>query len=317
MRVGQNPAKFVNTVEQPADVTITVVTCVPFLSGYYEQGRAVLQACLNSIVENTDLPYDLMVFDNHSCMEVRQDLIEAYEQGLIQYLVLSGKNIGKMGAWNYLFGAAQGSYVAFADSDVYFRRGWLSGSLALFTTFPNVGMVTGRPLRTPMEFSSSTLEWAVKQGDVVLEEGQFLDWETYQEHVLSLGMSEDEISRTFRESRDYRLNYNGQCAYIGAAHFQFIAKREVLQQVCPIPSERPLRGDRALDIAINELKLLRLTTCEPYVFHMGNRLPDSKVSQKKVQVIQPASVRFLNIPFIRRILLKLHNWIFNLYFEHL
>ncbi|MDO9130434.1 MAG: glycosyltransferase family A protein, partial [Anaerolineales bacterium] len=141
MRVGHNPARFVEKVAQPAEVTVTVVNCIPFLSGYYEQSLEVLKACLISIHANTPEAHDLMVFDNHSCREVRQYLQEAYEQGIIQYLVLSDKNIGKIGAWNFMFGAAQGKYVAFADGDVAFRPGWLSASLALFEAFPNVGMV--------------------------------------------------------------------------------------------------------------------------------------------------------------------------------
>src|SRR5512137_1565174 len=131
MRVGHNPARFVEKVAQPAGITVTVVSCIPFLSGYYEQSLDVLKACLNSIHENTPELHDLMLFDNHSCPEVRQYLQEAYDQGVIQYLVLSDKNIGKIGAWNFMFGAAQGEYVVFSDSDILYRPGWLAASLEL------------------------------------------------------------------------------------------------------------------------------------------------------------------------------------------
>ena len=69
MRIGHNPARFVEKVAQPAAITVTVVNCIPFLSGYFEQSLAVLKACLNSIHENTPESHDLMVFDNHSCRE--------------------------------------------------------------------------------------------------------------------------------------------------------------------------------------------------------------------------------------------------------
>jgi glycosyltransferase involved in cell wall biosynthesis len=316
MRVGQNPAKFVDTVVQPQEVTVAVVTCIPFLSGFYEQSLDVLRACLSSIYMNTTTPHDLMVFDNASCPEVRNYLNTAFEQGMIRFLILSEKNIGKMGAWNFIFGAAPGKYIAYADSDIYFRPGWLSRSLELFDTFPKVGMVTSRPMRTPDDLSSNTIEWATHQSSVTLNEGKFLDWETYWEHARSLGHLEEKAREEFNQGRDLLLTFGGKCAYIGADHFQFIGKRELLQRLGPIPSEKPLRGDRALDNAINDLKFLRLTTCEAYVQHIGNRLEELSpitISPRKSSGL----LKWLfGLPGIRHGLLWLHNRIFRLYFSY-
>ena len=316
MRVGQNPAKFVESVVQPQEVTIAVVVCIPFLSGFFEESLDVLKACLSSIWENTPPCYDLMVFDNASCQEVRDYLHTLSEKRLIQYLVFSEKNIGKMGAWNFIFGAAPGTYIAYADSDIYFRSGWLSRSLELFDAFPKVGMVTSRPMRTPDELSSSTIEWGRQQGSEVFQEGKYLDWETYWEHTRSLGHSEEKARDEFDRGRDLMLTKNGKNAYIGADHYQFIARRDLIQRLIPIPSEKPLRGDRALDNAINDLKYLRLTTVEAYVQHIGNRLEEftsaqSFVSDKKTGMLK----RLLWVPGIRHGLLWLHNRIFRLYFS--
>lgn len=311
MRVGQNPAKFIHQVAQPAEITITVVSCIPFLSGFHAQSLEVLKACLTSIHEHTPEPHDLMVFDNHSCREVREYLQQAYEQGVIQYLILSEKNLGKIGAWNVLFGAAQGKYIVFADSDIYFRPGWLSASLELFEAFPNLGMVTARPLRTPMEFSSATLEWA-RQQPGILEEGCFLDWETYWEHVESLGHSEARAREEYPQGKDYRLSYQGRTAYIGAAHFQFMARREVLKKIFPLPSGEPMRGERALDIAVNTMGLLRLTTAQPLVWHMGNYL--TAPVAWRTRRIGSLGKRILHLGVIRRLLLGLHDRIFRFYF---
>ena len=311
MRVGHNPARFVEKVAQPADVMVAVVNCIPLLSGYYEQSLDVLKACIISIHENTHAPHDLMVFDNRSCREVRQYLQEAYDQGIIQYLVLSDRNIGKIGAWNFMFGAAQGKYVVFSDGDISFRPGWLTASLELFKTFPNVGMVTARPLPTPVEYSTATFKWSRKQSAGVLEEGYFLPWDVYWEHIRSLGFTEEKLSE-FAPSVMYRLSYAGQKAYIGAAHFQFTAQADVLKKIMPLPSEQPMRGERALDLAINHLGLLRLTTEEAFVWHMGNRvttaLHQSKVHRKTLlqQILWRSP--------IRRVLLWLNNQIFKLYF---
>jgi hypothetical protein len=315
MRVGQNPAKFVDDVAQPADVTVTVVNFIPFLSGFYEQSLEVLKACLYSIRGTADLPCDLMVFDNHSCVEVLKFLVSAHEQGIIQYLVLSEKNIGKVGAWNYMFGAAQGKFIAFSDADILFRPGWLSGSLALMETFPNVGMVTARPLRTPDEFSQATLRWGSQQSREIYQEGSFLDWETYLEHTDSIGMTRAEAQKQFSEGRDHLFTYKGQRAYAGAAHFQFLARKEVLAKIKPLPSEKPMRGERSLDIAIDSLGLLRLCTAQPQVMHMGNRLPAEPLPVFSPPGVSKGWKTLAHVPGIRRLLLWLYNQIFKIYFH--
>ena len=149
MRVGQNPAKLQEHVTQPEKVTVAIITYIPFLEGYYAESLEILKVCLNSIWEHTDLPYDLMVFDNASCPEVRSYLLDAQEQGRIQYLVLSEKNIGKAGAWNFIFASAPGEWIAYSDGDIYFYPGWLTLQLGAINGLPKVGMVTGMPVRNP------------------------------------------------------------------------------------------------------------------------------------------------------------------------
>ena len=316
MRVGHNPARFVEKVLQPAEITVAVVNCIPFLSGYYEQSLDVLKVVVDSLNATREQahPYDVMIFDNHSCAEVRAYLKDASDQSKIQYLVLSDQNIGKIGAWNFMFGAAQGRYVVFSDGDVLFRPGWLGASLDLFESFPNVGMVTARPFRTPKIYSTSTLEWARNQDNkVVLEEGCLLDWETVWEHGRSIGESEIKAKEGYSRGRDFRLTYNGKTAYIGAGHFQFMTRRDLLLRIVPLPSEQPMRGERALDIAINENGYLRLTTIEPLVLHLGNQLLQPEVVPVKKQKISLLR-RILWAPGVRHILLWLYNRLFRLYF---
>jgi hypothetical protein len=316
MRIGHNPARFVEKVAQPAGITVTVVNCIPFLSGYYEQSLEIIKTVIESLNSTREEkhPYDVMLFDNHSCAQVRDCLQDAFNAGKIQYLVLSDTNIGKIGAWNFMFGAAQGEMVVFSDGDVEFRPGWLKASLELFETFPNVGMVTARPLRTPMEYSSSTLEWARRQAPGVYTQGQFLDWDCYWDHARSTGFSLEKAQMEYPKGSDHRLTYQGKTAYVGATHFQFMAQRELLQQIIPLPSEQPMRGERALDVAINERGCLRLLTDEAYVRHMGNTIAETD------RVTQPASrrksmlQRLLWLPVIRRPLLWLNNKIFRMYF---
>lgn len=314
MRVGQNPAKSIDHVAQPANVTVAVVTYIPFLSGYYEQSLDVLKVCLNSICQHTPQPFDLMVFDNASCQEVRRYLMEAQQQGQIQYLTLSDKNVGKGGAWNLIFQGAPGEIIAYADSDVYFSSGWLERTLEILDTFPNVGMVTARPLRTPEEFSTSTLTWGEQTPDVQFEKGRFLAWEVLREHTSSLGMSHQQAEQEFQTRFDYRMIYQGVTAYSGAAHFQFTARKKVLQPFFPIPMDRPMGQVRTLDRKVNDSGYLRLTTSEPLTKHMGNCLPAEVSANLPQKTPETSNRRLVDLPPIRRSLLWLYNRIFRLYY---
>ena len=323
MRLGQNPAKFIERVAQPQRITVALVSYIPFLGGYYAESLEILKLCLNSLWQNTDLPYDLMIFDNASCLEVRNFLQKAHQEGRIQYLVLSDKNVGKGGGWNFIFGAAPGEFIAYADSDVYFFPGWLSAQIALFDKFPNLGMVTGAPLRVPEEFSTKTVEWAQTYPGASLERGVLLPWEDWWRHARSLGLeTEAEGRRLYQANQDVCLTYEGKRYFIGAAHYQFVARKEVLQSLTPIPSERPMGQVRSLDIAINANGFLRLCTPEWWVQHLGNTLQDftflSSAPAAEITSCLPQthqSGRGARSPWLRRLLLWLNKKTFDLLYR--
>ncbi len=272
MRIGQNPAKSIHDVPQPQPVTVALITYIPFLGGYYAQSLDVLKVCLNSIIENTTQPYDLLIFDNASCPEVRAYLQGERDAGHIQYLILSEKNMGKAGAWNFIFGAAPGEYVAYADSDVYFYPGWLDALLRIAETFPNVGMVTGLPLLTPSEYATATVEWAERTPDVQVERGALIPWDDFWRHTAPLGTDEARARRFYADNPAVRLTYQGVSAFAGAGHFQFLAPKAALQAALPFPTDRPMGNVRSLDTAINDLGYLRLSTPQWWVQHLGNTL---------------------------------------------
>ena len=131
MRKGQNPAKFVKDVPRPERITVALLNYIPFLSGFYAETLDVLKVCLVSMRKDAGLPFDLMVFDNGSCPEVREYLINEKEEGRIQYLILSEKNMGKGGAWNVMLAGAPGEIIAYTDADVLFSPNWLSRSVEI------------------------------------------------------------------------------------------------------------------------------------------------------------------------------------------
>ena len=312
-RIGQNPAKFVKDVAKPARITVAVLNYIPFLSGFYAEMDGVLKACLNSIYNTKmDEDFDILVFDNGSCDEIKQFLLKEQAEGRIRYLFLSEKNLGKGGAWNMIFDGAPGEIIAYTDNDCLFTPDWLEKSLRILETYPNTGMVTARPFRTNAELYSSTLAWAEGNADVTHEQGDLIPYEVFREFDLSLGQSEEDISAHYRETTDHRLTYKGVPAMVGASHWQFTAYKERLAEFLPFRMDRPMGQVRQLDTRINEKGYLRLMTEKPCAMNMSNTLDDSVKTAEKQEKKKSGLAEF---PPVKKVLLGIYNRIFHLYYD--
>ena len=344
MRKGQNPAKFVKDVARPQRITVALLNYIPFLSGFYAETLDVLKVCMESMRNDAGLSFDLMVFDNGSCPEVRDFLIKEKEEGRIQYLILAEKNMGKGGAWNVMLAGAPGEIIAYTDSDVLFSPKWLSRSVEILETFPNVGMVTARPFRTPPEYYSNTLAWANKTRGAKLEDGQFIPWETFLEFNLSLGQTEEENKKVYAETKDWKITMSLRgaerrsnlpsnketasqkplaatsdeiVAFAGASHWQFTAYKSTLQQFLPFDMDKPMGQVRQLDKRMNDAGLLRLMVSDPLAMNMSNTLGylRGELGKQTVKRKPGLARRVLEVGFIKKILLAVYNKIFTWYYS--
>jgi hypothetical protein len=83
---------------RPARISLTLLSYIPELTGYFADRLKILSLSVASLLQHTAPPYDLVVFDNGSCPEVVEFWRNLQLDGYVDYLVLSNKNIGKIGA---------------------------------------------------------------------------------------------------------------------------------------------------------------------------------------------------------------------------
>jgi glycosyltransferase involved in cell wall biosynthesis len=298
MRIGENPTKVANAAfKVPENLAVATVTYIPFLAGYWEQSLDVLKVCITSLRTNTQVPFDLMVFDNGSCPEVVNYLLQLRESDWLQYLILSKENIGKIGAQNFLFSAAASGYVAYTDSDVYFYSGWFEEEMRVLEAFPNVGMVSGLPTLhnfpyAPWDqspdwlgrYTKSTMRLAQADPETKLERGRFMNERWIEEYSMSIGRTAEEYLSEVGNREQILLTRRGVRAYVAATHFHFLARSNVLKTLLPLPVLPGLK-DYVLDEALDSRGYMRLSVDGYVVHHLGNVLTDGW--QSKMHELDP------------------------------
>jgi len=264
-------------------VNVAVLVYIPYLTGYFEHRLEVLKLCLLSIQKHTESPYDLLVFDNGSCEEVKAYLCDLQEAGVIQYLLTSSENVGKIGAFKIMFEAAPGEVIAYSDDDIFFYPGWLSAHLELLDGFPNVGMVSGCAVRTLFDHGvSSNLELARQDPEVHLIKGQNIpeSWEI--DWAESYGRDIDAHRLAFQELEDIQIEGFGLKAFAIANHNQFVTPKSVITQFIPDKWSGRLMGQmNELDVAVDEGGYLRLSTLDRTTRHMGNMISSGMANEAK------------------------------------
>jgi hypothetical protein len=271
-RVGMNPSRHRVTGYRPARVTVAVLVHMPHLTGYFAHRLDVVRLSLASLVHRAGAPFDLMIFDNASCPEVKAYLQRLLDEGIVRYLLTSSENIGKLGALQLIAGAAPGELVAYTDDDTFFYPDWLAAHLALIDGFPRVGMVSGSPEKTLFDHAiRSNLAFGEQDPETVMTTGNRIPeiWE--REWAEALGKDPGAFVEASRRIEDIRLSRRGLEAYAAACHNQFVAPRAALREVLGSDwSGRLMGGMNELDNAFDDRGYLRLATVERTTRLIGN-----------------------------------------------
>lgn len=275
-----NPGRGKKSDYQPARVTVAVLTYIPNQVGYFQDRLHVTRTCIQSILANTSVPYDLMVFDNGSCSEAVEMLRDLRKSGEIDFLLLSAQNIGKIGALKMIFASAPGEIIAYSDDDVFFLPGWLERHLEVMDTYPNVGAVTGMYIKPHMkEGVSSTLKFS-DGSDVQSERGNLIDRGLEQHYIDQTGRTWERYQEEIKGLEDVRLSYKGITTFASAGHYQMTVPREAVLQALPANWSGNLMGQmRDLDVAIDNLGMLRLCTTPPTIRLLGNQIDENSAAE--------------------------------------
>ncbi|MGE5223095.1 MAG: glycosyltransferase family A protein [Omnitrophica WOR_2 bacterium] len=324
-RIGMNPARHVHSDYVPARVTAVMITYLPHLEGYFRHRFDVLRLSLTSLLTNTSMPCDFMVFDNGSCGPVVDYLGELRDRGSLHYLILSGANIGKIGAFQIVFNAAPGQIIAYTDDDILFYPDWLEQHFHILEAFPRAGMVSGAPVRNAATYAVRAVQEAIDLNDsgVTYRKERCIPDEWEEDWALSTGRDPEQHRLKMRERQDTVLCSQGVEAIAGSNHFQFAARKAVLLQAMQQNWTGKLMGQMVeLDNAIDGLGYLRLSTTGRYARHLGNALSPALAEELRQAGFETGMKRLprrarqrswlLRIPGARRVLLGLYGRLFKI-----
>ena len=278
-RIGTNPSRSKTLDYIPARVTVAVLVYAPHQAGYFQHRLDVTRMTIESILVNTHIPFDLLVFDNGSCTEMVDYLQGQFNAGKIDHLILSKHNIGKLNALKRIIHSAPGDIVAYTDDDVFYLPGWLQAHLDLIDTFPNVGAVTGFYIKQRVVMSSeATLRFA-EEGAETVRRGQFIPRKWEEEYMDNSGRSEERYQSEIAGIEDVIVGYKGLEAWVSAHHFQMVTPKSVilpiLEEMLPEGWSNQLMGRMVeMDDCMDQKGYLRLCTLEQTVMLMGNAISE-------------------------------------------
>ncbi len=275
-----NPGRGKKSAYQPARVTVAVLTYIPNQIGYFQDRLQVTRTCLRSILANTSTHYDLLVFDNGSCPEAVKMLREMCEAGEIDFLLLSAQNIGKIGALKMIFAVAPGEIIAYSDDDVFFLPGWLERHLHVIDTYPHVGAVTGMYIKPHMKEGVSAALRFGERSDVHLVKGNLVDRALEQHYIDQTGRTWERYKEEIRGLEDVSLTYKGIETFASAGHYQMTVPKAAILKALPEEWSGNLMGEmRDLDVAIDNMGLLRLCTTPPTIRLLGNQIDEQAAAE--------------------------------------
>lgn len=269
MREGNNPNRIAGA-KGFRQIVCVVVTHLPNLEEEYHAKRLeVVQTCLTSMRAGAHVDHTFMVWDNGSCPEFTNWLVNEFRPDMLMLSANIGKTAARTSAIRML---PEKAIICYSDDDIYFYDDWLQPQLDLLQNFPNVACVTGYPVRTAFRWGTeNTLNWARKNGKV--EKVRLLPRKWEDDFAISLGRDPEWHAKYSANDYEYIVTYQGKRAYCTAHHCQFVGYQEQLAKVATYDG-KAMGDERVLDIALDKIGL-RLATTNRLARHIGNVIDDA------------------------------------------
>ena len=273
MREGTNPNRL-EKVEGYAPVVIAAITHLPNYDGYHSERLEVVKCSLETMRNNAGADCEIMVWDNGSAPGLTHWLKRSYQP---DYLIL-GPNVGKsIARASIVRMLPPETIVGVADDDMFYYPDWLAKQLKVFHTYPNVGTVSGWPVRTQFRFhNSATEQWGRRYANR-FERGRFISAQEDKDFCTSIGRDYNYQITYTRNDVDTKLTFRGVEAYATGHHAQWIGNAGVISEFVQY-SHDAMADERPFEQAIDRAGLLRLTTFERTTQHIGNIL-DKKLEE--------------------------------------
>ncbi len=324
-RLGINPARKKQSLYKPHEVTVAMLVYIPSLEGYFRQRLEILKVSIQSLLSSTKTAFDFLVLDNGSTETVRIYLKELNDQGSIDYLILSSRNLGVEGGIKLLTSTTLGKYIAYTNDDVFYYPGWLQEHLKIMNTFPDVGMVSGAPVGIQSTLADRSLVNLMDQNLpklTVSRTARNPQWE--EDWAKSTGRNLDEHQVFIKETPHTLLEYKGVRAVGSATHYQFLAPVSVIKKALPDDWRGNLMGGVVeLDRIVDGMGYLRLSTKERYTRHIGNAL-DEELKKAAKELTGKADKSWkgsgrkswiTQVPGIRFLLRRVYHWLFRVLYN--
>ena len=273
MRTEMNPNRQAKA-DGFAPFVASSIVHLPNFEGYHKDRFEVVKTSLLTMRENAGLDCQTLIWDNGSCLEFRDWLINEYKPDFAILGVNLGLSSARAGILNMLPPSVM---VAVADDDMYYYPDWFKAQAKLYHHFPNVGQVSGYPVRTQMRWGNNfTKKWGMSRARY--ETGRFIPDEWDKDFCTSIGRDYEWHKAYTKNDLDYRVTYQGVSAYAVAHHCQFICEAGKIAPLMRYTSEA-MSDDKVFDNSVDGAEMLRLTTTERYTRHIGNVL-DEDLKQK-------------------------------------
>ena len=265
-RIGQNPNRFKPAPTKVSEIVLTCVTHLPNFEGYHAKRFEVVKKSLTSMRENSGGDFTTIVWDNESCVELRDWIENSYKPDIF----IKSKNIGKGSARAALFGMLNPyTIVNFSDDDIYHYPSWLMPQVKLLKHFPEVSSVTGYPVRT-------AFQWGIENTIERLKPtyGRFLPEEWEIDYARSIGIDIDKHLLSTSQDNDIIVEHEGVKAYATSHHCQQVGRAGILRDSARlIITHACIPNERLYDTMLDRMGN-RLATLERLTRHMGNVIDD-------------------------------------------